>query len=61
MFKEHDIVYLVTDLPEHDLTAGTRGVILWEYTNSKGMYEVEFELPLQEYIVLTLPEEKLRR
>jgi len=39
--KEHDVVALLTDLPQHGLSAGDTGAIVHCYSQP-GVYEVEF-------------------
>lgn len=41
LFREHEGVVLVRDLPEEGLTAGARGAIVWVYEGGR-TYEVEF-------------------
>ena len=48
--EELDVVRLLRDLPEHNLSAGSTGAVVMDYTKSSGgslpaAYEVEFVDP----------------
>ncbi len=59
MYKEHDVVVLRRDLPDHGLMEGDVGAIVGVYRS--GGYEVEFTAPAGETVaVVTLSEGDIR-
>lgn len=59
MFKEHDVVVLRRDLPDHGLIEGDVGAVAGVYRS--GGYEVEFTAPEGETLaVVTLSESDIR-
>jgi hypothetical protein len=59
MYKEHDVVVLRRDLPDHGLMEGDLGAVVGIYRS--GGYEVEFTAPGGETVaVVTLAESDIR-
>jgi Domain of unknown function (DUF4926) len=60
MIKELDIISLTRDIPEHELTKGSRGVVVHCYNDAQG-FEVEFMDEMGEISrVLTLQKSDIR-
>ena len=45
VFEEHDVVRLVTPVPQHGLAAGATGAVVHAYDDPSEAYEVEFIEP----------------